>query len=172
MESSGTLLIDTPIPEAYWVEPGFLLAGPYPTPRWAHIASGRLPALLQAGIQLFVDLTEPGEAEPYADQLGEQAYHLRIPIGDFSTPTPDKMAAILNVLDEALHRGWRVYLHCLGGIGRTGTVVGCYLVRGGLTGAQALERLQQLRANSAYAKSGSPETDMQRAMVLQWPVGQ
>lgn len=164
--------METPIPEAYWVEPGFLLAGPYPAPRWAHITNDKLDRLLQAGLQLFVDLTEAGEAPSYTEQLGGQAYHLRIPIPDFSTPTPERMAAILNILDDALSRGWRVYLHCLGGLGRTGTVVGCYLVRGGLTGTEALERLQHLRANSTYADSSSPETDEQRAMVLRWPVGQ
>jgi hypothetical protein len=62
--------MDTPFPEAYWVEPGFLLAGPYPAPRWAHITNDKLQKLLQAGIQLFVDLTEKGEALPYADKLG------------------------------------------------------------------------------------------------------
>lgn len=164
--------MDTPIPEAYWVEPGFLLAGPYPAPRWAHITNDKLDRLLQAGIQLFVDLTEEGEAELYADQLGGQAYHLRIPIADFSTPMPERIAAILNILDDALSRGWRVYIHCLAGLGRTGTVVGCYLARHGFQGAEALERLQHLRANSAYADSSSPETDEQRYRVLHWPAGQ
>jgi hypothetical protein len=164
--------MDTPIPEAYWVEPGFLLAGPYPAPRWAHITNDRLQRLLEAGIQLFVDLTEKGEVQPYEDQLEGQAYHLRIPIADFSIPTPEMMTTILNSLDYALQRQWRVYVHCLGGLGRTGTVIGCYLVRCGLQGTEALKTLQQLRANSAYADSSSPETDEQRYMVLRWPVGQ
>lgn len=163
--------MDTPIPEAYWVEPGLLLAGPYPAPRWVHVTNDKLERLLQAGIQLFVDLTEAGEAQPYEDQLSKQAYHLRIPIADFSVPTPERIAAILTILDDALSRGWRVYVHCLGGLGRTGTVIGCYLARHGLTGAEALERLQHLRANSAYADSSSPETDEQRLMVLRWRVG-
>lgn len=164
--------MDTPFPEAYWVEPGLLLAGPYPAPRSAHVSNDKLERLLQAGIQLFVDLTEAGEAQPYEDQLGGQAHHLRIPIADFSVPEPEKMVAILSILDDALSRGWRVYVHCLAGLGRTGTVIGCYLARHGFQGAEALERLQHLRANSAYADSSSPETDMQRYMVLRWPVGQ
>jgi len=82
------------------------------------------------------------------------------------------MVAILSILDDALSRGWRVYVHCQAGLGRTGTVIGCYLARHGFTGAEALERLQHLRANSTYTDSSSPETDMQRYMVLHWPVGQ
>ena len=34
--------------------------------------------------------------------------------------------------------GRTVYLHCRGGIGRTGTVLGCYLVRQGQTAEEAL----------------------------------
>ncbi len=164
--------MDSPIPEAYWVEPGSLLAGPYPAPRWAHITNDKLERLLQAGIQLFVDLTEKGESLPYVDQLGGKARHQRMPISDFDTPSPYEMVNILNTLDYARRRSQRVYIHCLAGLGRTGTVVGCYLARHGLTGAEALERLQHLRANSAYADSSSPETDAQRYMVLRWPVGQ
>ena len=56
------------------------------------------------------------------------------------------MNAVLDMLDTALQAGQAVYLHCWAGIGRTGTVVGCYLVRHGLTGEQALARLVTLRA--------------------------
>ena len=62
-------------------------------------------------------------------------------------------------------------MHCLGGLGRTGTVVGCFLVRHGLSGAQALETIQLLRRGIPSADSPSPETDMQRWMVLNWRNG-
>ncbi len=127
--------------------------------------------LLDAGIQLFINLTEVGEAAPYADWLGERAYHLRLPIPDFGAPASSMMALILDWLDEAMAASWRVYIHCLAGLGRTGTVIGCYLVRHGLTGPQALEKLTLLRAHSTYATSSSPETDEQRRLVLHWPVG-
>jgi len=57
-------------------------------------------------------------------------------------------------------------VHCLGGLGRTGTVVGCFLVRHGLSGAQALETIQLLRRTTPNADSPSPEAEMQRWMVL------
>lgn len=164
--------MDTPIPEAYWVEPGRLLAGPYPDLGLKESMTARLQALLDAGIQLFIDLTEAGEMTSYADKLGGQAFHLRIPIADFALPSPETMLALLNILDDALYRQLRVYVHCLAGLGRTGTVIGCYLVRHGLKGGQALDWLDTLRANSAYAGSSSPETNAQRTMVLRWPVGQ
>ena len=164
--------METPFPEAYWVEPGFLLAGPYPAPRWAHITHDKLERLLQAGIQLFVDLTKPDEALSYADKLIGKAHHQRMPISDFDTPPPDEMMNVLNTLDYALRRSQRVYVHCLAGMGRTGTVIGCYLVRYGMDGAEALETIRDLRANTPFFCSRSPETEAQRQMVLRWPIGQ
>lgn len=163
--------MDTPFPEAYWVEPGLLLAGPYPAQRWAHVASDKLERLLLAGIQFFVDLTEAGETLPYAEKLGGKARHMRMPISDFDTPSTGEMAAILTALDRAVGQQQRVYVHCLAGMGRTGTVIGCYLVRHGMSGHEALETLQRLRANTLFARSPSPETEAQRRMVLRWQTG-
>jgi len=65
-----------------------------------------------------------------------------------------------------------VYVHCLGGIGRTGTVVGCYLVRHGLPGEEALEHLQNLRKETPDWWFQSPESSAQKNMILDWKVGQ
>ena len=164
--------MDTPFPEAYWVEPGLLLAGPYPVPRRAHVTNDKLERLLQAGIQLFIDLTEKDEAPPYALKLGGKARHQRFPITDFDTPSPQEMTTILNALDHALQAQQRIYVHCLGGLGRTGTVIGCYLVRHGMDGGEALKTIRKLRADTLFARSPSPETEAQKRMVLRWPTGQ
>jgi len=164
--------MDTPFPEAYWVEPGLLLAGPYPAPRQAHIINDRLERLLQAGIQIFIDLTEKDEAPSYALKLSGKARHQRFPIPDFDIPSPREMTSILDALDYALLRSQRIYVHCLGGLGRTGTVVGCYLARHGMSGAEALKAIRKLRAGTPFADSPSPETEAQRRMVLQWTLGQ
>ena len=68
-----------------------------------------------------------------------------MPIHDVSTPTQAQMARILDAIDAALAVGHAVYLHCYGGIGRTGTVVGCYLVRHGMDGEEALAEIARLR---------------------------
>ncbi|MBN2394603.1 MAG: dual specificity protein phosphatase family protein [Anaerolineae bacterium] len=164
--------MNTPFPEAYWVEPGLLLAGPYPAQRWAHVTSTKLERLLQAGIQLFVDLTEKDEALPYAHKLSGKARHERFPISDFDTPSPQEMVTILNALDHALHAQQRVYVHCLGGLGRTGTAIGCYLVRHGMDGDEALKTIRKLRSGTLFARSPSPETEAQQRMVLRWKVSQ
>jgi hypothetical protein len=78
---------------------------------------------------------------PYAQWLDGRAEYRRCTIVDFGVPSPQEMTAILDVLDAALAAGRVVYLHCWGGVGRTGTVVGCYLVRHGMRGEEALAAL-------------------------------
>ncbi len=78
---------------------------------------------------------------------------------------------ILDTLDGALAAGHIVYLHCWGGIGRTGTVVGCHLVRHGMTSEQALAEIARLRRDTPDAGKVSPETPAQTRLVLRWRPG-
>ena len=84
--------------------------------------------------------------------------------------SPEEMTAILDAIDVALDDGKTVYVHCYGGIGRTGTAVGCWLVRHGSSGNEALYRVGELFEGMAKApyRSGSPETCEQEAYVRNW----
>jgi hypothetical protein len=166
-----------PIPESYWVEPGRFLAGEYPGEYSPESTRKRLDALLEAGFDTFLDLTKPNENIPYIGTLHEQAkyhdidvQHHRFAIGDFGLPTPEKMMLILDTLDQSLLAGRIVYLHCWGGIGRTGTTVGCYLVRHGKTGREALHQLAQWwkTVPKSQVHIHSPETHEQADFVLKW----
>ncbi len=165
------MTLDRPMPETYWVAPGRLLAGPYPGSRNDSVAQERIPRFLAAGIKIFLDLTEEGEMPPYTFWQDEMVEHSRMSIPDFSIPTPERMAQILDVIDRAIGTRRPVYIHCLGGLGRTGTVVGCYMVRHGMSGTDALKTIRLLRKGTPYADSHSPETDAQRQMVLGWKNG-
>jgi protein-tyrosine phosphatase len=82
------------------------------------------------------------------------------------------MQAILGLVDAALARGQMTYVHCWGGRGRTGTVVGCYLARHGIAlGDEALSRIVHLRRREAARDRDSPETEAQCAMVRGWRKG-
>jgi protein-tyrosine phosphatase len=74
----------------------------------------------------------------------------------------------LGASDSAREQGLGVYLHCWGGIGRTGTVVGCWLVRHGASGSAALDRIAELHGATPDGARRSPETEAQREAVLGW----
>ncbi len=171
-----------PLPvRSYWVVPGRLMAGEYPGSRNDSETRQKLSWLLRQPTQVFIDLTEENEPglTPYVQLLHEQAallsrrvVHIRLPRRDFSTPTQDQVVEVLDTLDLALSLGRNMYLHCYGGNGRTGTVVGCYLVRHGLAGNDPLAMIQELRRGMPGPGETSPELEGQKRMVLEWKKGQ
>lgn len=171
-------LNDHPIADSYWVQRGALLAGEYPGALTDKETLQKLAALLDAGVTLFVDLTEQDEyglrpyfllAQQIAATRGQTLAHHRLSIPDMGVTTPAQLTAILDEIDAALAQGQVVYVHCYGGIGRTGTVIGCWLVRHGQTGEQALATIAERRRNIPDGWRRSPETEAQIRMVLTWP---
>lgn len=156
--------------DSYWVIPGRCAAGEYPGDRWDDEARKKLAGFAAAGIEVFVDLTEEGEygLNPYAPFLPASVRHRRFPIPDMDVPTPGHMTALLDAIDATLAEGRGVYVHCYGGVGRTGTVVGCWLVRHGLTAEAALERIAAWRRGIPDGGRPSPETAEQREFVRRW----
>ena len=168
--------LPTPIPDSYWVVPGRFLAGEYPLCEGLEESKHRIAAYLDAGIDTFFDLTEYGELVPYEDFLRAEASsdrtitYQRFPISDYGYPTVEFMKTILDALDAALAAGHNVYLHCWGGVGRTGTTVGCYLVRHGSSGREALNQLAKWWRGVPKSEyhPRSPETYAQEQFILNW----
>ena len=81
---------------------------------------------------------------------------------------------ILNKIDAALDDGQNVYVHCWGGSGRTGTVVGCWLRRHNFVDADnVLGRLKKLRLGDRKGwRKPTPNTEEQRKFIKGWETGQ
>jgi predicted protein tyrosine phosphatase len=108
------------------------MAGEYPHALQEGAARLRFRWLLDVGIDFFLDLTEPNEygLRPYQLLLSDEAAltgipvtHRRMSIKDMGIPALEEMRAILDAIDKALGEGRKIYVHCYGGLGRTGTVV-------------------------------------------------
>jgi len=178
--------IRRPIADAYVVPDNTLAAGAYPgsppgTPSLD--AEEKIHAFLRAGISVFVDLTDPVDPlVPYEAMLqrvaataGVEVQYRRMTIRDMDICTAAHMNEVLDAIDAYLAQGHGVYVHCWGGVGRTGTVIGCWLVRRGEhTGPGALEQVQSMFNTMSpdkvrrHAAHGSPQTSAQRQMVRTW----
>jgi hypothetical protein len=172
-----------PFPQSYWVVPGKLLAGYYPGDLDTVMMERKLKKLLGVGIRYIINLMEENErihGDPfpsieeaivrYAKRVGGiNITCVRRPIKDRTAPTPEYMRNILEEIDDAVSQGKGVYVHCWGGKGRTGTIVGCYLVRHGYAqGQDVLKLIEKLRRKDPESYRASPETPQQRDMVTTW----
>lgn len=170
----------TPFRYSYWAVPGKLLAGCCPGTIDPGTIREQLSALLEAGITLVVNLMEVSETElfqtffdtyesilPDLAKAPDRKIRIeRFPIPDRSIPTTKQMTSILACIRAEVEVGGIVYVHCLGGIGRTGTVIGCYFVEQGHP--KPLEQLQALTLTESAYFWPTPQTEEQRTFVVNW----
>ncbi len=170
---------------AYWVERGRVMAGAYPGEYDVAHTRRNLERLVETGIRSFVSLMEAREdssdareAPAYASALEEVSARYgvaldwrRFEIHDMSVPSAARMREIEQGIEASLAQERPIYLHCWRGRGRTGTVVGVYLIRRGLaTPENFVEVIGSLRA--PHGDSGpSPETEGQVAFVRDYVAG-
>jgi protein-tyrosine phosphatase len=157
----------------YWVVRGRLLATEYPGAKDEEKARDKLRVLLDAGVNSFVDLTEADEMTrggatmvPYNGLLGSDVAYKRFEIPDTSVIADSGYDGILDYIRAELDAGRVVLTHCWGGKGRTGTVVGAWLIDNeGLGYPQVIDRMQELRRGSSKADHPVPDTDEQCAVL-------
>jgi hypothetical protein len=161
-----------PLPRSWWVD-DHLMGGAYPGSRDPAEAAEKVEALVAAGVTLFLDLTtEADRLEPYDQLVGaiERDPHVRrvrLPVTDLHAPSTGQVKEALTLIDAEAAAGGVTYVHCWGGIGRTGSIVGCHLARR-IGGPAALDRLRELRVGSADSRRIAPETQEQQALVRGW----
>lgn len=183
------------IRNSYWVVPGEILAGPFPGSNEDFAAKLRLRALFDGGIRAFINLQEEGEMaisdkgynENYVEFFRiflrnngcteiEGGAVRRFSIPDKTVPSVELMKRILDEIDMLREKKIPLYIHCWGGVGRTATVVGCWLMRHGLADRRSvideIFRLRQACVDPACLAYKSPETDEQERFILSWQKGE
>ncbi len=127
-----------------WVIPGELAAGPHPA---RDMAQADALALLQrngvrAVLTLYEQPIDPDELAA-ADLDGHH-----IPVADAAAPTLEQLREGVAYIAAHATQGHGVYVHCWGGVGRTGTFAAAYLASTGMDADAAVDRIRALRPGS------------------------
>lgn len=166
-----------PIKNSYIVDKALnIYAGEYPGDKYGENAENKIQQMYNFGVRYFIDLTEERELVPYDTLLPADCTYTRFPIRDVDIPrnTDDVHKMIDQILELSKIGRGSVYIHCWGGVGRTGTIVAClyaYLMKDeGLSNDKLYERaLKKLRdcftmcPKSKYRTT--PETKAQCAFI-------
>ena len=120
----------------------------------------------RSGISSVVSLLTPDEEQDL--DLRSEASEVRRQGLEFSSfPIPDrqvpkseaKLAQVIDRLSQSLSAGRNVLIHCRQGVGRTGLVAACLLVRTGMSPGAAVEAVSAARGVVV------PETPEQRVWI-------
>ncbi len=150
--------------------PGKKGASKYAGGRWERDVQVDLDRLRTVHeVDLLISLIEGEEFARYgiddlllrAGALGIATRH--VPIRDVSVPrTIDQIRNVVDEVVRAADDGMNVVIHCIGGLGRTGTVAGCVLGHLGWAPSDAFPVLAKLRGPNC------PETEEQREFVRRY----
>ena len=121
--------ISRPLHQSYYLH-GYLFAGEYPGDKDENVAKQKIEHMVHFGVKHFVDLTEEGELKPYSHLLPKGTTYLRFPIPDCGVPqSVESVNRLLDKIADLEKMDGYTYIHCWGGVGRTGTIVGCLKAR-------------------------------------------
>lgn len=115
-----------------------------------------LEALKDVGVRAIVSLTEHALDEETVREHELSYFHASI--RDFCAPAPGVVDEICGFIDSFRDADQATVVHCGAGMGRTGTILACYLVHIGANAGEAVSRIRALRP-------GSIETAAQEALI-------
>jgi atypical dual specificity phosphatase len=105
-----------------------------------------LASLAAVGVRALVRLAAEDETGLGASEVERHAIRdCYEPVSDWTAPLQEQLERVITFIEAAIRDGEPVAVSCGAGYGRTGTVLGCYLVSTGLPAQAAIERLVTVR---------------------------
>ena len=111
-------------------------------------------AIKEAGITHVINLVLPTELDQYGVANLNEGYAraglkcLAFPVADQHAPGPGLIPELYNWMDQAGSHS-RILVHCVGGLGRSGTVVAGWLIHRGYSRERAIQLVRQARTARA-----------------------
>jgi rhodanese/phosphatase family protein len=152
-----------------WIEEGKIAAGSIPF-MLSHVTE-----LRRAGIRSILTLTQRDpQTYPNMDDIFADLEWLHLPLVDCAVPDESKISFGMGWLVGARSAGnWPVYVHCRGGIGRTGLMlIAFYVLVEGKSLDEARELLRTKRVcphtGNTGDSHGSPQLEWKLAIPTFW----
>ncbi len=102
------------------------------------------------GVKSIVTMTEESLPESWVKNLK----YLHVPTEDLSAPDMEQIDQAIEFIHERIQNQEPVMVHCAAGIGRTGTILACYLVKYHKSSAKdAIEKVRKERPGSIQSES-------------------
>lgn len=138
------------LPNFSWLFENKLAAMPYPE------SEDAFTLLYEKGIRAVLNLAERPYSYETPARIGMLTRH--IPVPDFTAPTLHQAEEAVAVISSCLDNHAPLAVHCMAGLGRTGTILACYLVSMEMPANNAIVVIREWRP-------GSIETLEQEAVV-------
>lgn len=114
-----------------------------------------IQALGKEGVTHIISLITDNEyifygVENLLDEYKIAGFEVKcLPIIDQGVCTANEISSLINWITENLKIGAKIMIHCVGGLGRSGTVAGCYLKSSGYNSENAVKEVRRVRSPRA-----------------------
>ncbi|HVZ62156.1 MAG TPA: dual specificity protein phosphatase 23 [Candidatus Nitrosotalea sp.] len=106
--------------------------------------------ILKQGVKSIVTMTENSLPESWVKNVK----YLHVPTEDFSAPDMEQIDEAVEFIRIRIENNEPVMVHCAAGIGRTGTILACYLVKyQKIPAKDAIQKVRKERPGSIQSES-------------------
>lgn len=113
-------------------------------------SSTELQWVIRQGIKSVITMTE----NPLPESWVQDVKYLHVPTEDFSAPDMEKIDHTIDFIQERIKNGEPTMVHCAAGVGRTGTILACYLIKyHNFSVKDAIDKVRKERPGSIQSES-------------------